>query len=321
MGVLERIRDRAIALSRTICLPESFDPRVVEAALQVAREGIAQPILLESDGLDRAALEQSGVPVWPIRTHERFEAFAEAHVAKLAAKDVPEDEARRRAASPLVFAAYLIRDGLVDGAVAGSASPTSDVLRAGIGVVGRGDDVRVVSSSFLMVLPDGRALTYADCGVVPQPNAKQLASIAATTARTHRQLTGEEPLVAFLSFSTKGSAEHEDVRKMREAVAWAREKYPDLVCDGELQFDAAFVPSVAERKAPGSPVAGRANVFIFPDLDAGNIAYKITERLAKATALGPLVQGLKRPFLDLSRGCSAEDIVWVVAIASAMTED
>ncbi len=216
---------------------------------------------------------------------------------------------------PVVAAAILVRAGMADAAVAGATRPSADVLRAGLNVLGVAPGVGVVSSSILFVLPDGRVIAYGDCGVVPDPDEVQLASIAVSTARTFETLSGESARVAMLSFSTRGSARHARVDKVRNATALVGDLAPDLVVDGELQFDAAWVPEVADMKAPGSPVAGGANVFVFPDLDSGNIAYKITERLGGARAFGPLLQGLDGVFHDLSRGCSADDIVDVAVIA------
>lgn len=237
----------------------------------------------------------------------------------------PEDEACEPAAAvgldpadPVVAATLLVRAGRADAAVAGATRPTADVLRAGLRVLGVAPGVQVVSSCFLMVLPDGRPVTFGDCGVVPDPDAEQLASIAASSASTHAALTGDEPRVAMLSFSTKGSAEHPRVDKVRAATQLLHESEPDLVVDGELQFDAAWDAEVAEVKAPESAVAGRANVFVFPDLDSGNIAYKVTERLGGARAYGPLLQGLDGVLHDLSRGCSPSDMVDVAVIAGLM---
>ncbi len=221
-------------------------------------------------------------------------------------------------ADPVVASTLLVRAGRADAAVAGANRPSSDVVRAGLKVLGVAPGVSIVSSCFLMVLSDGRPVTFGDCGVVPDPDAEQLASIAVASAVTHAALTGEEPRVAMLSFSTKGSAEHPRVDKVRTATPLLHESVPDLVVDGELQFDAAWDTEVAASKAPKSTVAGRANVFIFPDLDSGNIAYKVTERLGGARAYGPLLQGLDGVLHDLSRGCSSSDIVDVAVIAGLM---
>lgn len=313
LSVLEQLRQRAASRIRKIVLPETEDERVLAAAEKMAEQKLAIPVLvnffgdvppgvevidLENDGLKSRCAER----LFENRKHKGLSIEA----AELALDD------------PLLAASTLVSIGMVDGCVAGSVATTANVIRAGLYGIGMRADTKIVSSFFLMQL-DGKCLTYADCGVMPDPNAQQLAEIAIASAESHRALVEEEPLVALLSFSTRGSAEHDSIDKVRNALAIVRKQKPDLKIDGELQFDAAFVESVANRKAPDSAVAGKANVFIFPDLNSGNIAYKITERLAGATALGPLIQGLKRPCMDLSRGCSADDIVDVAVIASVLS--
>jgi phosphate acetyltransferase len=219
----------------------------------------------------------------------------------------------------LFFGAMMVRESMADGFVAGSTASTGDVLKAAFQCVGMPEGISIVSSFFLMILPE-RTLSFADCAVVPNPDAQQLADIAVTTADNHKILTGEEPYVAMLSFSTKGSAEHELLDKVKEATKIAQSKRPDLNIDGEMQFDTAIIDSIGKKKAPGSTVAGRANVLVFPDLNAGNIGYKIAQRLGGAEAVGPVVQGLKKPLFDLSRGCSVDDIVNTSAISALMAD-
>ncbi|MBD3165702.1 phosphate acetyltransferase [bacterium] len=325
MNPIERALEQAKSKPQNIVLPEGNDPRTWQAARQLKDEGIANPIVLGDPADIEAALKDAGVSNDGIETidpknSEKAEEYAQEFQAVRAHKGLTIEDARVAMTDVLYYGAMMVRKGDAAGGVTGAAHATGDVMRAAIQAIGLAGGIKVVSSIFLMVMPDpdNRVFTFADCAIVPQPDAEQLASIALASAQTHNALTGEEPVVGMLSFSTKGSAKHDDVDKVIEATRIAREADPALKIDGELQLDAAIVEKVGKKKAPDSAVAGRANVLVFPDLDAGNIGYKLTQRLAGADAIGPIVQGLAKPFFDLSRGCSSDDIVKVSAICGVV---
>jgi phosphate acetyltransferase len=318
------LRERAQAFSRTIALPDALDTRTLEAAQTLRTENIAKPVLVgNAEHIHRFATEHGfaldGIEVVHPAESQHLQAFSEQLAERRKSKGLTIDAARTLVQQPLTHAGMMLASGLADGVVAGSLASTADVLRAAITTIGTAEGIKSVSSFFLETFPD-KVFAYADCAVIPEPTAEQLADIAIATAQNYQTLTGNTPRVAMLSFSTKGSGgDAPSILHVREATAMVRNRKPELLIDGELQFDAAFVPSVGERKAPGSPVAGQANVYVFPNLNAGNIAYKITERLGGAQAIGPVVQGLRKPYLDLSRGCSAADIVMNSAIAAIMS--
>lgn len=326
MSLMEQVWEKARRTPKRIVLPEGDEPRTIQAAARVRAEGIAKPVLLgEPDRIRAAAREVDaeidGIELICPASDSRTETYAETLYELRRAKGMTPEEAARLSADPMYYGMLMVKTGDADGLVSGAVHSTGDMLRPALQIIKTKPGIRIVSSSFLMNCPnpnlgEGGLLVYADCVVVPNPTAEELAQIAVTAAETARVLCGiREPRVAMLSFSTKGSANHELVDKVRRATEIAHGLAPDLLLDGEMQFDAALVPEVGALKAPGSPVAGRANVLIFPDLQSGNIGYKITQRIGGAECFAVL-QGLAKPCNDLSRGCSVDDIVNTIALTA-----
>lgn len=324
MNLIEQIKEKARGLNRTVVLAEGTDERTVKAAAIIANEGIAKIVILgeEKGVLDIAAQNGLDYKKVQVKNHLKsaeFEQYVEELMEIRKSKGLSKEEATALMKNPLYYGTMMIHKGLAHGMVAGAQNTTGDVLRPALQIIKTAPGISVVSGAFLMIIPkkefgqDG-VMIFADCAVTPNPTAEQLAEIAYASSKTAKSLTGMDPKVAMLSFSTKGSAAHELVDKVVQATNIARERYPELVIDGELQADAAIVAKVADSKAPGSPIAGKANVLVFPDLQAANIGYKLVQRMAGAEAIGPVLQGMGKPVNDLSRGCSVEDIVNTVAM-------
>ncbi|MBI2842466.1 MAG: phosphate acetyltransferase [Armatimonadetes bacterium] len=325
-NVMDGIFAKAQAARKTIVLPEGSDCRIVQAAEHIVGRNLGNIVVIGKEDEVRKATAQCGADLSKVTVIDpaaspKREEYANLFYEIRKTKGVTPERARDVILDPLYFGVMMVYTGEADGQVSGAIHSTADTVRPALQVLKCAAGISIVSSFFAMIVPDceygeNGLFVYADCGLVINPNAQELAQIAITSARTMRQLFGYEPRVAMLSLSTKGSAKDPIIDKVIEATGIAKEQCPDLLIDGELQADAALVDWIGERKAPGSPVAGRANVLIFPDLNAGNIAYKLTERLAKAEAYGPVLQGLRKPVNDLSRGCDANDIVNVAAITA-----
>lgn len=324
MDFIEGIKSKAKDKLQTIVLPEALDIRVLEATEEILKEKLADIILIgkEEEILEKAGqLEISEARIVDPDNFEAMEDYVETLVELRKKKGLTEEEAIELLKDPLYLGVMMVKKGMAGGMVAGAVSATANVLRPSLQILRTAPGTKLVSTFFVMAVPNCElgaegSFVFSDCGLVQNPSSEELAAIAGSSASSFETLVEKEPVVAMLSHSTKGSAEHEDIDKVVEAAKLAKEEYPDYNIDGEFQLDAAIVPSIGEAKAPGNKVAGRANVLVFPDLDAGNIGYKLVQQLANAEAYGPITQGIAKPVNDLSRGCSKDDIVGVVAITS-----
>ena len=328
MSFIEKLIERAKSDVKTIVLPEGTDKRVVQAASMIKEQGIANVVLVgDEDEILKLAdgLDLSGIKIENPLKSDKTEEYSKIFYELRKSKGISLEQAAEFMKNPLYFGVMMVKNGDADGMVAGAANSTADTLRPALQILKTAPGTKLVSAFFVMVVPDceyGKDGTFifADCGLVENPDAEQLSEIAIASAKSFKTLVQEEPKVAMLSYSSYGSAKSELTEKVINATKLAQEKAPDIAIDGELQADAALVPAIAKKKAPGSNVAGCANVLIFPDLNCGNIAYKLTEKLGKAEAYGPITQGIAKPVNDLSRGCSAEDIVGVVAITAIQAQ-
>jgi len=324
--IISKFKAAAREAGNTVVLPESLEERTLRATQEIIRDGIAKVILLGDEAEIKKAASQagadiSGAEIIPIQDTAQAAELAGKLYELRKHKGMTEEQAAETLKTPMYFAAMLVKEGLAHGYVAGAENTTGNTLKPALQIIKTTPGIGVVSSYFLMVLPDAKwgedgVLVFADCALIPDPDENQLAEIAITTADSFKTTMQVEPKVAMLSFSTKGSAKHASVDKVAKATKIVQEKRPDIQIDGELQADAALIESVGAKKSPGSPVAGKANVLIFPDLASGNIGYKLVQRLAGAEAIGPVIQGIAKPVNDLSRGCSVEDIVSVAAITA-----
>ena len=330
MSFIEEIKERASKNVKTIVLPEATDIRVLKATDIICKEGFAKIILVGNKEEITKIAEENNLNISQAKivdpaNSEKYEEYVEAFYELRKAKGMTIEQAKELILDPVFYGMMMVKKEEADGLVSGAAHSTADTLRPALQILKTKPGTKLVSTFNVMVVPDceygeNGVFVFSDCALNPKPNSEELSEIAISTADSFKSIIGTEPKIAMLSYSTYGSAKSEDVEKVREATKLAKEKAPELVIDGEMQLDAALVPSVGNSKAPGSNVAGKANTLIFPDLNAGNIGYKLVERLAKAEAYGPVCQGMAKPVNDLSRGCKAEDIVGVVAITAMQAE-